>query len=106
MRGAALRQALDIRSPAWRWQGASVHRRPCERREPYAAADFLGTLIDVFQTTAPRGYGSLRSQGRRLLYRRLAVPHRRPDGQAFGRIDDGVGVNAVVAGAGAHTGGL
>src|SRR5437773_687104 len=46
-------------------------------------------------------YGSLLSQGRPLLpsalHRHLAVPHGGADGEAFRRIDDGVGVEAVVA---------
>ena len=32
-----------------------------------------------------------------LSHRHLAVPHRGADGQGFGGVDDGVGVDAVVA---------
>src|SRR5665647_12386 len=31
------------------------------------------------------------------LHRHLAVPHRRSGGQAFRRVDDGIGVDAIVA---------
>src|SRR5271154_7157591 len=53
-------------------------------------------------TINARGYRSLRAQGRRLSstatsHRHFAVPHGRPGGEAFGRIDDGVGVEAVMA---------
>src|SRR3982750_4336107 len=44
------------------------------------------------------GYTSLLSQGRRMhSHRHFAVPHRSPGGQAFCRVNDGVGVDAVVA---------
>src|SRR5215475_1041299 len=39
-----------------------------------------------------------RGEGKRQLHRHLAVmPDRRPDREAFRRVDDGVGVEAVVA---------
>src|SRR4051812_50018884 len=44
------------------------------------------------------GYSSLLSQGRRIhSHGHFAVPHRCAGGQAFRRVDDGVGVDAVVA---------
>src|SRR5260370_1373974 len=49
-------------------------------------------------TTRAGDYGSLLSQGRQILsHRHFAVPHRRAGGEAFGRVDDGVGIDAVVA---------
>ena len=47
-------------------------RRPGERRDPYAAAEivFPEVVDDLPLTTNIRGYGSLRSQGRRLRVER------------------------------------
>src|SRR6478735_5714536 len=45
---------------------ASFNRRPCERRDPYAAASRHGDESRRrLSTTNACGYGSLRSQGRR-----------------------------------------
>src|SRR6266852_9546433 len=70
MRDAALRQAPDIRSGMWRKQ------------------DGLRLL------TFPGGPSS---GGQEISHRHFAVPHRGTRCQAFRRIDDGVGVHAVVA---------
>src|SRR5580658_3121664 len=44
------------------------------------------------------GYESLRSQGRQVAsHRHFAMAHRGAGGDAFGRVDDSVGVDAVVA---------
>src|SRR5206468_10253634 len=40
-------------------------RRPCERRDPYAAAPRKGTRLVSRQTIPAGGYGPLLSQGRR-----------------------------------------
>ena len=50
--------------------GSSEHdlsqRRPCERRDPYAAAHLVARpLADLPAIAIAGGYGSLRSQGRR-----------------------------------------
>src|ERR1700676_1273052 len=53
---------------------------------------------DDFPTTNIGGYGSLLPQGRPTLsHRHLAMPYRRAGGETFGGVDDGVGVDAVVA---------
>jgi hypothetical protein len=53
-----------------------------------------------FHPTPPRvpRASTLPLQGRvKKSHRHLAMPHRRACGEAFGRVDDGVGVHAVVA---------
>ena len=47
-------------------------RRPCERRDPYAAAHPLAPWPQPFFATNSCGYGSLRSQGRRRV---PSLPH-------------------------------
>jgi hypothetical protein len=44
-----------------------VYRRPCERRDPYAAASRWISVADDLRKTGTCGYGSLRSQGRRMV---------------------------------------
>src|SRR5450432_330925 len=51
-------------------------RRPCERRDPYAAASRLGYMLEAFYIVEAGGYGSLRSQGRRS---RLMIIARHAD---------------------------
>src|SRR5260370_30099489 len=69
---------------------------PCESRDPYAVP-YLRARGETPSATIRAGvYGSLLSQGRRS-HRHFAVPHWRAGGQRFRRVDDGVGVNAVVA---------
>src|SRR5437879_3638101 len=41
-------------------------RRPCERRGPYRVMYRLSTVANTFRKTTAGGYGSLRSQGRRM----------------------------------------
>ena len=48
-------------------------RRPCERRDPYAAAHRLNDRVSCLRTTNCCGYGSLRSQGRRAERTALRV---------------------------------
>ena len=56
-----------------------LHCRPCERRDPYAAAAVWEMLsAGFFATTQIRGYGSLRSQGRpRFRLTQLRIPAAR-----------------------------
>src|SRR3954471_937846 len=42
--------------------------RPCERRDPYAAAHLEALWPTSFPITQSCGYGSLRSQGRRTTF--------------------------------------
>src|SRR6266702_8691076 len=44
---------------------ASIPRRSCESRNPYAALYRLGALSETFRPINAGGYGSLLSQGRR-----------------------------------------
>src|SRR5258705_1771668 len=75
---------------------ARRERRPCESRDPYAVP-YLGARWKLLPApTTACGYGSPLSRGRRL-HRRLAVPHRRAGADGFRRVDDRVGVHAVVA---------
>src|SRR5258706_12763705 len=79
---------------------AGAHNHKCQLlRKPPATV----------QTTTAAEYGSplsrgttmraVLSQGRqRGSHRHLAVPHRGAGGDGFGGVDDGVGVDAVVAG--------
>src|SRR5258708_7787952 len=69
--------------------------RPCESRDPYAVP-YLRARRETPSATIRAGvYGSLLSQGRRS-HRHFAVPHWCAGGQRFRRVDDGVGVDAVV----------
>src|SRR5258708_25003299 len=47
--------------------------RPCERRDPYAVNLLFCGGVSCFSPTKAGGYGSLRSQGRRV--RRLRAAH-------------------------------
>ena len=93
-----MRQARDIRS------GAKVARRTCVVVPANAGCiaqwpvkqrdrDFKQPACEVRWTPAFAGA----TAGSDVLHRHLAVPHRRARREAFGRIDDGVGVDAVVA---------
>src|SRR5664279_1886802 len=63
-----------------------------------AGAGYKVGVMKVARRPRVLPLSSLLSQGRQALsHRHLAVPHRGAGGEAFGRIDDGVGVDAVVA---------
>src|SRR4051812_29159406 len=122
MRGAAMRQALDIRSGMRRWQGVYSSYPPLEGegRLTWSAAECetgwgdslsIRALLDVERLSPHLGSHFMRTDppppGRiRRSHRRLPMPHRRSYREAFGRVDDGVGVDAVVAVEGAQSGGL
>src|SRR3954454_13770848 len=113
MRGAAMRQALDIRSGMRRWQGVYSSYPPLEGegRLTWSAAECetgwgdslsIRALLDVEGLSPHLGSHFMRTDppppGRiRRSHRRLPMPHRRSYREAFGRVDDGVGVDAVVA---------
>ena len=69
--GGAVAKGLRSLTPC-NIQGCGGHnaRRPCERRDPYAAAPRFKTrwVDDCRITVNVGGYGSLRSQGRRENY--------------------------------------
>src|SRR5882672_9690136 len=44
-------------------------RRPCERRDPYRVIYRTGAMTETFRKTTAGGYGSLRSQGRRMKFK-------------------------------------
>jgi len=49
------------------WRRRSERCRPCERKDPYAAAPRRSAEGKYFRPAKDdRGYGSLRSQGRRM----------------------------------------
>src|ERR1700728_4404892 len=73
MRGAALRRTPDIRSGVRRAQDGEASRQPVCRPSVYKTAALS------------------------WLNRHFAVPYRTAGGDAFRRIDDGVGVDAMVA---------
>src|SRR3954449_2720260 len=122
MRGAAMRQALDIRSGMRRWQGVYSSYPPLEGegRLTWSAAECekrwgdslsIRALLDVERLSSHLGSHFMRTdpplQGRiRRSHRHFSMPHRRTHRQAFGRIDDGVGVDAVVAVEVANSAGL
>ena len=71
-------RGADRRDRAGVLSGVGSRRRPCERRDPYAAADRFGHAARRLRsTTASCGYGSLRSQGR-LGDRSTALTHPVP----------------------------
>src|ERR1700730_5400132 len=126
MRDAALQRTPDIRSAMCRKQGGLWHldRHPGERRACVpngsrlcgAAWRTLHRVRDTMDCAAcaesvPRKLRSTKwcaadpgpmtpnansLSHRRISHRHFAVPHRPARGQGFRRIDDGVGVHAVV----------
>src|ERR1700678_2977851 len=69
-------KSQDVPTPSLRANGSAqtlatsilYQRRPCERRDPYAAASLGGAVADAVDTTGAGGYGSLRSQGRQRAH--------------------------------------
>src|SRR4051794_608296 len=73
-------------------------------RHPFTKAPAIEPAICGASVAADGGYmsrwrerGKVAQDDERPLHRHLPMQHRRAGGEAFGRIDDGVGVDAVVA---------
>src|SRR5437016_2862176 len=90
------RLAADAGYKRWGVWVARCLCRPCESRDPYAVSCLEPRWQISPSTTTALVMGPCFRRDDRL-HRHLPVPHRRTNRKTFRRIDDGVGVDAVVA---------
>src|SRR5438093_791462 len=103
MRGAAMRQALDIRSAAWRWQGVT-HRYLAVRRDPHPALPrkreremFAARASEKFDAASRRNFDQLKmSRARRPVPRCAPSPALAGEGWGGGRAASAVSHTAIL----------